>query len=164
MENVNSAMQSRGEQWFTLFTEFHAKGISFAKMIVRRCKEENLTAFTLKDAKEFTAAYTAHNPEKLEEKRLQKAARNALAWLRKELRTAGISVEVDARGGANNKKGANGRTATAKGSKASTRGLPKVFEAIAILKQCADDLTQESDRKMFVHYLAMIETQERAKQ
>lgn len=159
---TQNAVAARAQAWFKLYNEFHAKGISFAKMIVKRCKEESLTAFTRADAKAFVRTYTSNNPEKIDAKRLDKAARNALAWLRKELRTAGVSVEVDARGGANNKTGANGKASTSKAKPAVTK-LPKVFEAIALLRQCADDLTVESDRTMFVHFLAMIEKQERAK-
>lgn len=166
---ANYTQAQRGEKWLALFSDFYKQGEKFAAMIVRKCKEANLTTFTLADAKSFKAAHIAVHSKGINldaegktMKKLEKAASNAIAWLRRELRTSGVSVEVDARGGANNKTGTNGKV-KAITKTATAKGLPKVFEAIALLKQCSDDLTKEEDRRMFIHYLAMIETQERAK-
>ena len=68
---------------------------------------------------------------------------------------------ADKRGGANNTSGKNGKAPAA--SKEGGKGLPKIIEAIALVKQAATSDLFEKDQPIFLHLLAMMETAEKTK-
>ena len=160
---VNSSM-SQGERdnsWLNIGATLQADGEKFAARVLKLVKASGMTIFTLVDAKNY-ASNVAKNSGLEEAKRAQKKGANALAWLRRELRASGVKVEADARGGANNKKGANGKASTTNKA-AGGKGLPKIIEAIAMVRQAAESDLFEKDRPMFMHLLAMMETSEKLK-
>lgn len=163
ISNANMTQAERGKRWFSVFNEMEGAGVKFAANVRKWVAREGMTIFTLADAKafctEYAKAYMANLPEgksKLApEVRAEKAAKNKLSWLRRELRASDVKVESDPRGGANNKTGANGKDAT-------KQAEADVFKAIAMLKGYKGDLP-ETDQTLFMHCLARIETIEKKK-
>lgn len=161
--NANLTQAARDAAWFNIYTHVHAQGIKFAAMVAREVQRQGITIFTLIDAKGFTAkVISAAIVDGMEEKKAKKYGANQLSWLRRELRASKVDVEADARGGANNKKGANGKAPTTNKT-AGGKGLPKIIEAIAMVRQAAEGDLFEKDRPIFMHLLAMMETAEKTK-
>lgn len=159
MTEANMTQKQRGDAWLNLFDVVWKRGEAFGKMLLRECAARNLSVFTIADAKTFKDAHIKAHHE-ADEKKSLKAAANALAWLRRELRNAGIKVETDKRGGANNKKGANGKTATTTNKpKAEGAGLPQWSQAIALMRdKGVHGLHDAQQRITFVAMLAEVES------
>lgn len=157
----NMGATERSAAWFDLFSVVWKAGESFGRMLLKECKKRNLSTFTLVDAKAFKVAHMKANVEQTDAKKQDKAAANALAWLRRELRAAGIKVESDPRGGANNKTGANGKkaTTTKTPAKGEGAGLPQWSQAIALMRdKGVHGIHDSAQRIQFVAMLAEVET------
>ena len=164
--NANMTQMQRGEKWLGIFTNLNAEGVKLYHKVQRWVKSSGMTIFTLADAQSFKSLYAAQwlrENEGADNKKAEKAASNKLAWLRRELRAADVKVESDARGGANNKKGANGKQAASNNEKVKGKGLPAIIQAIALVKQAATADLFEKDQPLFMHLLAMMETAEKKK-
>lgn len=167
--NANMSQAQRAENWLGVVNHMQVEGEKFAGKVRAWVAKTGMTIFTLADAKAFVPLYAKQwladnadiTPTKTPlEKRAEKAAQNKLAWLRRELRAAGVKVEADARGGANNKKGANGKTPAA--TKESGKGLGAWNAAMALILQHVPELTTELDRLALTKLLAKLETQHKA--
>ena len=161
IENASLAQAERDNKWLNIGATMQADGEKFAIRVLKLVKSSGMTIFTLVDAKHY-AVNVAQRSGLEDAKKAQKKGANALSWLRRELRASGVKVESDARGGANNKKGANGKAPTTNKA-AGGKGLPKIIEAIAMVRQAAEADLFEKDRPMFMHLLAMMETAEKTK-
>jgi len=165
ISNANLTQGKRAELWLGVVNEMQHEGEKFAKNVKRWVEKTGMTIFTLADAKAFVPVYAKQwlaDPTPIKEtktpmeERAIKAAKNKLSWLRRELRASGVKVESDARGGANNKAGNNGKP------KETGVGLNKWNEAMALVRQAVPMLTTELDRIAAERILAKLETQHKA--
>ena len=159
--NSSMAQGERDQRWLNIGATMQSDGEKFAARVLKLVKASGMTIFTIVDAKNY-ASNVAQRSGLDDAKKAQKRGANALAWLRRELRASGVKVEADARGGANNKKGANGKAPTTNKA-AGGKGLPKIIEAISLVRQAAESDLFEKDRPLFMHLLAMMETSEKLK-
>jgi len=160
ISNASLAQSERDSKWLNIGATMQADGEKFAARVLKLVKASGMTIFTLVDAKHY-AANVAKNSGLEDAKKAQKKGANALAWLRRELRMSGVKVEADPRGGANNKTGNNGKAPAA--DKSGGKGLPKIVEAIALVRQAATSDLFQKDQPIFLHLLALMETAEKTK-
>jgi hypothetical protein len=163
--NANMSQAQRAENWLGVVNNMQVEGEKFAGKVRTWVAKTGMTIFTLADAKAFIPLYAKQwltlnadtkSTKTPIEKRAEKAAQNKLAWLRRELRASDVKVEADARGGANNKAGNNGKPKT------QGVGLGKWNEAMALILQHVPELTMELDRLALTKLLAKLETQHKA--
>lgn len=155
----NMTQKQRTEAWMEVYIAATKLRHSLSVAVKNDCIARNLSVFTLADAKAFAALHSKSNGE-TDKKKAAKAAANALRALRQDLRSAGIKVETDKRGGANNKKGTNGKPATSTNKpKAEGTGLPQWSQAIALMRdKGVHGLHDAQQRVAFVAMLAEVES------
>lgn len=131
-----------------------------AQIIVKRFTDAAVTVFTLAMAEEYRKIAEARGASR--------KGRQALAWLRKSLRANNIEVKTDPRGsrvGEKRNNGDNGKTVEPDNGKTVEPApkMPSIFDHIEALRIAGPADLATEDGRMFLHYLSMVERQEKAK-